>query len=113
MIKRGDNKHRDEHDSGDGLYDLLTRLLLGSWTTLYPSLQERRVFFHKVQGDRERGDAEHGEEGPRLPVIERPRRKEQQRSHDEEEKQEPSERFRIQAVHSPNDSTRRARNIGG
>jgi hypothetical protein len=36
---------------------------------------------------------EHGQEGPRLPVVERPCRKKEERSHDDENEQKPAEGF--------------------
>ena len=46
VIKRGHNKRRDESCRRDGLYDPLTRFLLGSRPAAEPPLQEFRVFFH-------------------------------------------------------------------
>ena len=54
VIKRWDNKHRDEHYRREGLYDLLAHLFLGDWASSHPALQELWVLFHEVQGDCQR-----------------------------------------------------------
>src|SRR5215469_11143390 len=81
MIGRGKYEHRHEPESSDGLDDFLDWVFLGNWSSAQSSLQERRISLHKVESDRQRTHAVHREEAPRLPIVDRPCRKEQQNSH--------------------------------
>jgi hypothetical protein len=76
---------------GDDCDYPLSELLLGSRTSVYPSLQELRVVPYQVDGYRQVRCEIDGHERPCLPVIERSRWDEQQRRHDEKQEQHPAE----------------------
>src|SRR6266849_11123093 len=75
------------------------RLLFGRRASVHPPLQELGVVLHEVHGDRQPRSAAHREVRPCLPVVQRPRRKKQQRGHDEMHTQQPAERSFIQTAH--------------
>src|ERR1700722_13715506 len=77
VIKRGENKDCNKCYGSHELYDLLAVFLLGARPRIYPPLQELRIVFYKIQGDRQQRRGKYGQKNPRLPVIEGPRRKKQ------------------------------------
>ena len=85
VVERGDNDERDKSHRRERHDDFLSRLLLGERASAHPALQKRRILFYEVEGDRKRRHEIYRQERPRLPVVERPRRNEQQRRHEQGE----------------------------
>src|ERR1700722_13022752 len=100
MVECGDHKKRDECHCGEGLDDVLAPLLLGAHARTYPPLEEFRIIFHQVNSDRERAREKNHDNNPRLPIVERPRGKENRHPENEEKLQDSGERFDVQLVHS-------------
>src|SRR5260370_10623171 len=91
VIECREDNEADECNSGDECDYLLSELLLGSRTSVYPSLQELRVVPYQVDGYRQVRCEIDGHERPCLPVSDLSRVTEQQRRHDEKQEQHPAE----------------------
>src|SRR5712692_7638095 len=99
MIESGDKHNRDEIYHRQRLNDLLALLLLVEGARGYPPLEQVRIVLHQVDGDRQHRHEKYGQENPRLPIMERPRRDEQQRCHDDKQLEKSSERLFVHVVH--------------
>src|ERR1700722_11314993 len=99
MVECGDHKKRDECHCGEGLDDVLAPLLLGAHARTYPPLEQFRIIFHQVNSDRERAREKNGDNNPCLPIVERPRRKENRQPENYKKLQDSSECFDVQLVH--------------
>src|SRR5262249_41768977 len=78
--------------------DWMSRWLC-SFSATGPALEEPGIPAQEVQGDRQHRQAEHREEGPRLPVVQRPGRQVERHRERNEQEQQATERSPDEAPH--------------